>query len=163
MVLDSSAVLAILFDESERPAFTNAIESDPRRLMSAANLLEAALVVEARRGEPAGRELDLLLHRAEVKIVSVDADQVEVARSAWRRYGKGHHPAGLNFGDCFAYALATTTGEPLLFKGEDFGQTDLARAGKGPSRDLQASAAGRSGRSDISENIEEIIASELDT
>ena len=129
MVLDSSAVLAILFDEAERPAFTAAIERDPRRLMSAANLLKVALVVEARRGEPAGRELDLLLHRAEVQVVPVDADQVEIARSAWRRFGKGRHPAALNFGDCFAYALAATAAEPLLFKSEDFGHTDLAAAG----------------------------------
>jgi ribonuclease VapC len=163
MVLDSSAVLAILFDESERSAFTTAIEGDPRRLMSAANLLEAALVVEARRGEPAGRDLDLLLHRAEVQVISVDANQVEVARTAWRRFGKGRHPAALNFGDCFAYALAATTGEPLLFKGEDFGHTDLALSGKGQPRRLGAAAAGRSGRSDVSEHIEEVIASELDT
>lgn len=129
MVLDSSGVLAILFDEPERPAFTAAIERDPRRLISAATLLETALVAEARRGEPAGRELDLLLHRAEAQIISVDAHQVEIARSAWRRFGKGRHRAGLNFGDCFAYALAATTGEPLLFKGEDFTHTDVAGVG----------------------------------
>jgi ribonuclease VapC len=126
MVLDSSAVLAILFDESERREFTRAIERDPRRLMSAGNVLESALVAEARRGEPAGRELDLLLHRADVQVVSVDADQVEFARAAWRRFGKGRHPAGLNFGDCFAYALAASSGEPLLFKGDDFKRTDIA-------------------------------------
>jgi ribonuclease VapC len=126
MVLDSSAVLAILFDEPQRRAFTLSIERDPRRLMSAGNVLEAALVAEARRGEPAGRELDLLLHRAEVDVVPVDSEQVQLARSAWRRYGRGHHPAGLNFGDCFAYALAATSGEPLLFAGEDFRRTDIA-------------------------------------
>ncbi len=126
MVLDSSAVLAVLFDEPERRAFTRSIERDPRRLMSAANVLESALVAEVRRGEPAGRELDLLLHRADVLFVPVDADQVEFARSAWRRFGKGRHPAGLNFGDCFAYALAAASGEPLLFKGEDFARTDIA-------------------------------------
>ena len=98
MVLDSSAVLAILLDEPERPRFTLAIERDPRRLISAASLLESALVLEARLGESAGRELDLLLHRANVQIVAVDSDQVEIARSAWRRFGKGRHPAGLNFG-----------------------------------------------------------------
>jgi ribonuclease VapC len=125
MVLDSSAVIAILFDEAERSALTSAIERDPRRLISAANLLETAVVAEARRGEQAGRELDLLLHRAEVQTVPVDADQVRIARSAWRRFGKGRHPAALNFGDCFAYALASATGEPLLFKGEDFGYTDV--------------------------------------
>jgi ribonuclease VapC len=131
MVLDSSAILAILFDEPERRAFTLSIERDPRRLMSAANVLESALVAEARRGEPAGRELDLLLHRADVLLVPVDADQVEFARSAWRRFGKGRHSAGLNLGDCFAYALASASGEPLLFKGEDFAHTDIAAASAG--------------------------------
>jgi ribonuclease VapC len=131
MVLDSSAVLAVLFDEPERRAFTLSIERDPRRLMSAGSVLESALVAEARRGEPAGRELDLLLHRADVQVVPVDADQVELARSAWRRFGKGRHPAGLNFGDCFAYALAAASGEPLLFKGEDFRRTDIAAVGVG--------------------------------
>ena len=125
MVLDSSAVLAVLFDEPQRRAFTRSIERDPRRLMSAGNVLESALVAEARRGEPAGRELDLLLHRAEVDVIAVDAEQVQLARSAWRRYGKGRHPAALNFGDCFAYALAAASGEPLLFTGEDFGRTDI--------------------------------------
>jgi ribonuclease VapC len=128
MVLDASALLAILLDEPERRSFTTAIEAAPRRIISAASLLECALVVEARRGEPAGRELDLLIHRGGVAVVAVDADQVDVARSAWRRYGKGRHPAGLNFGDCFSYALAAVTGEPLLFKGDDFAQTDLVSA-----------------------------------
>jgi ribonuclease VapC len=128
MVLDSSAVVAILFDEPQRSAFTRAIEREPRRLISAANMLESALIVEASRGETAGRELDLLLHRASVEVVPVDADQVETARAAWRRYGKGRHPAGLNFGDCFAYALATASGMPLLFKGEDFSRTDVQAA-----------------------------------
>lgn len=129
MVLDSSAVVAILFDEPERRLFTAAIERDPRRLISAANLLEAAVIVESRRGEAAGRELDLLLHRAAVEVVAVDSEQVQVARAAWRRYGKGRHPAGLNFGDCFAYALAGTSREPLLFKGEDFARTDVVAVG----------------------------------
>jgi ribonuclease VapC len=128
MVLDSSAVVAILFDEPQRSAFTRAIEREPRRLISAANLLESALIVEARRGEAAGRELDLLLHRASVEVVPVDADQVETARVAWRRYGKGRHPAGLNFGDCFAYSLSAASGMPLLFKGEDFSRTDVQAA-----------------------------------
>jgi ribonuclease VapC len=125
MVLDSSAVLAILFDEPERQAFATAVEGDPRRLISTANLLESALIAESRRGEQAGRELDLLLHRADVQFVPVDTDQVEIARAAWRRFGKGRHPAGLNFGDCFAYALAAASDEPLLFKGEDFARTDV--------------------------------------
>lgn len=128
MVLDSSAVVAILFDEPERRAFSEAIEADPRRLISAASLLESALLVEARRGEIAGRELDLLIHRAAVLTTPVDADQVEIARRAWRRYGKGRHRAGLNFGDCFAYALAAASGEALLFKGADFAATDVVAA-----------------------------------
>ncbi len=128
MVLDSSAVIAILFDEPERQMFTLAIERDPRRLISAGNLLECALLTEARKGEAAGRELDLLLHRASVQVVPVDADQVEQARSAWRRFGKGRHPTALNFGDCFAYALSATSGEALLFKGDNFARTDVAVA-----------------------------------
>lgn len=128
MVLDSSAVVAILFDEPECRAFSEAIEADPRRLISAASLLESALLVEARRGEIAGRELDLLIHRAAVVTTPVDADQVEIARRAWRRYGKGRHRAGLSFGDCFAYALAAASGEALLFKGADFAATDVVAA-----------------------------------
>lgn len=126
MVLDTSAVLAILFDEPDRRTFTEAIESAGRRMISAATLLESALVVEARRGEAAGRELDLLIHRAEIAVVPVDGEQVELARDAWRRYGKGRHEAALNFGDCFAYALAAAAAEPLLFKGGDFARTDVA-------------------------------------
>ena len=126
MVLDSSAVIAILFDEPDRERIAKAIEADPRRFMSAANLLETAIVVEAKRGEHAGRDLDLLLHRADVEIVPFNADQSRLAISAWRKFGKGRHPAALNLGDCFAYALSRTTGEPLLFTGGDFTQTDVA-------------------------------------
>jgi ribonuclease VapC len=143
MVLDSSAVLAILFDEPERRAFTLCIERDPHRLMSTANVLESALVAEVRRGEPAGRELDLLLHRADVQLVPVDTDHVELARSAWRRFGKGRHPAALNFGDCFAYALAAASGEPLLFKGEDFCRTDIAAVGAGDEDEHEAGREGQ--------------------
>ena len=128
MVMDTSAVLAILWDEPERRRFNECIEADPKRLISAATVLEAALILEARSGEAAGRELDLFLHRAKVKLVPVDEDQVEIARAAYRRYGKGRHPAGLNYGDCFSYALAIATGEPLLFKGSDFSQTDVRPA-----------------------------------
>jgi len=128
MVIDTSALVAILFDEPERRRFTEAIEADPLRLLSAANLVEAALLVEARRGEAAGLQLDLLVHRAGISLVAVDAEQAELARSAWRRYGKGRHAAALNFADCFAYGLAAATGEPLLFKGDDFSHTDLEAA-----------------------------------
>jgi len=127
MVLDTSAVLAILFNEPEATAVEAAIEADPVRLMSAVSALEAAIVVESRYGEPGGRELDLLLHRARIDMVSFDAAQIELARRAYRRFGKGRHPAGLNFGDCFAYALSQRSGEPLLFTGDDFARTDVAR------------------------------------
>ena len=128
MVIDTSALVAILLDEPERRAFNEKIEADPRRLVSAVTFVETALVIETRAGEAGGRELDLFLHRANVETVAVDADQAEIARRAFRRYGRGRHPAGLNFGDCFAYALVKTTGEPLLFKGDDFGRTDVMAA-----------------------------------
>jgi ribonuclease VapC len=96
--------------------------------MSAGTLLEVAMVVEPRKGEPAGRELDLLLHRLGMTVVSFDERQAALARSAWRRFGKGRHPAGLNMGDCFAYALSRVSGEPVLFEGDDFSLTDVASA-----------------------------------
>lgn len=111
--------------EPEQRAFAEAIQADPVRLVSAATLLEATLVIESRHGPAGGRELDLLLHRARVEVVDVSAEQIEVARAAWRRFGKGRHPAALNFGDCFSYALARVSGERLLCKGEDFARTDL--------------------------------------
>ena len=125
MVLDTSAILAILFDEPDAELIEDAIAEDPIRLLSAAAFLETAIVVEARIGENGGRELDLFLHAAGVDVVAVDAEQAEIARQGWRRFGKGRHPASLNFGDCFSYALSLTSGEPLLFCGEDFAQTDV--------------------------------------
>ncbi|MBN9794812.1 MULTISPECIES: type II toxin-antitoxin system VapC family toxin [unclassified Pseudonocardia] len=125
MVIDTSALVAILFDEPPRPALARAIEADPVRLVSAATVLEAAMVVESRRGDAAGRELDILLHRAQVRTVDVGERHAELARSVWRRYGKGRHPAGLNYGDCFSAALALASGEPLLFVGDDFARTDI--------------------------------------
>lgn len=125
MVIDTSAIAAILFDEPDAAALEGKIADDPVRLMSAATFLEATIVIEARLGDPGGREFDLWLHRAEVEIVSVDAEQTDMARRAWRRFGRGRHPAGLNYGDCFSYALAATHDEPLLFKGDDFTKTDV--------------------------------------
>lgn len=127
MVLDTSALLAVLFDEADAERFRLAIELDETRLVSAATLLETTIVAEARKGEPGGRELELLVHKAAITTVPVDADQVAEARRAWRRFGKGRHAANLNYGDLFAYALARTAGEPLLFKGDDFARTDVAR------------------------------------
>jgi ribonuclease VapC len=128
MVLDSSVLVAILLQEPEAEAFAEAIAADARRLISVFNWLEAAIVIEAKKGEPGGRELDLLLHRARIETVAMNPDQSEIARTAWRVYGKGNHPAGLNVGDCCAYALARYSGEPLLFKGSDFLRTDIPSA-----------------------------------
>lgn len=125
MVIDTSALAAIFFGEAERQRFLSAITSAPTRLISAATVLETGMVVESRLGDAAGRELDLFLIRAGVQIVPVDAEQNELARSAWRRFGKGRHAAALNYGDCFVYALAKWSGEALLAKGTDFSSTDL--------------------------------------
>src|SRR5437899_289095 len=126
MVIDSSAFAAIFFNEPERPRFLQAIREDGTRLVSAANALETSMVIEGKQGEIAGREFDLFLHRLKIEVVSVDEAQFAVARTAWRRYGKGRHTAGLNFGDCFAYALSKVSGERLLAKGTDFQKTDLS-------------------------------------
>jgi ribonuclease VapC len=125
MVIDTSALAAIFFHEPERDAFRNAIVAASSRLISEATVLEAGMVIEGRRGGGAGREFDLFVVRAQLKIVPIDAELADLARSAWRKYGKGRHPAGLNFGDCFSYALAKATGEPLLAKGTDFARTDI--------------------------------------
>jgi ribonuclease VapC len=125
MVIDSSVLIAILQNEPDAPDFASAIADSDIRLLSAANLVEASIVIERRNGDDGARDLDLLLYRTGIEIVSVDAEQAEAARVAWRRFGKSRHPAGLNFGDCFAYALAKVTGLPLLYKGSDFALTDL--------------------------------------
>jgi ribonuclease VapC len=128
MILDTSAMMAILLDEAERALFIRRIEAEPRVRASAASVLEVSMVLEARFGGASEGILDLFLHRAGVEIVPFDQDQLAVARTAFRRFGKGRHPAGLNFGDCFAYALARFMDEPLLFKGNDFPRTDIASA-----------------------------------
>jgi ribonuclease VapC len=128
MTLDTSAVLAVLQDEAERAEFVSLIEQSSRRIISAVSVLEAAMVLEGRRGDDAGADLDLFLQRASIETVAFDQEQLMVARSAFRRFGRGRHAAGLNFGDCASYALAQWSGEPLLFKGRDFTETDVARA-----------------------------------
>lgn len=125
MVIDTSALVAMLNGEPEAERFEAAVQADRVRLMSTASYLEAAIVIEARFGEPGGRELDLWLHRAAVDLVGVDSDQADAARIAYRMYGKGRHRASLNYGDCFSYALAKVSGQPLLFKGDDFAHTDI--------------------------------------
>ena len=127
MVIDTSAILALLFNEPDADAIAAALDGDPVRLLSAASCLEAAVVVEARLGAAASREFDLLLHKAAIDVVAVTGEQVDVARAAWRRFGRGRHEAGLSFGDCCAYALAATTGEPLLFSGSNFAKTDIGQ------------------------------------
>ena len=128
MIVDSSAVLAILFSEPDARRHAGAIMAASPCSMSVANVLEASIVVERRGGDATAHELDTLLESAEIELVPVTIEHLEAARRAWRRFGKGNHPAALNFGDCFAYALAKATGEPLLFKGEDFAQTDIEAA-----------------------------------
>ena len=125
MIVDSSALLAILFSEPDARRHAGAIMAASPCRMSVANVLEASIVVERRGGDTAAHELDTLLESAGIELVPVTVEHLEAARRAWRRFGKGNHPAALNFGDCFAYALAKATGEPLLFKGEDFAQTDI--------------------------------------
>jgi ribonuclease VapC len=125
MVIDTSALLAILLDEPERRAFNEAIEAAETRVMSAATFVEVSIVIESRFGAEGLRDLDLFIERAGLEIAAVDAEQAHVARRAFSRFGKGRHQAGLNYGDCFTYALAAVLGEPLLYKGEDFGHTDV--------------------------------------
>ncbi len=128
MIADTSAILAILFGEAEAQRCDAAIANAPRCRMSAVSFLEAAIVLESRSGAAAGHDLDAFLEAAEIELVSVTPDQARAARQAWRRFGKGNHPAGLDFGDCFSYALAETAREPLLFKGEDFALTNVEAA-----------------------------------
>ncbi len=129
MIVDTSALIAILRDDPEAPLMAQAIEEATERHVSAANWLEAAVVIDGSRDPVASRQFDKLLSVARVTIVPVTEQQARIARAAYRDFGKGSgHPAGLNFGDCFAYALAKDRGEPLLFKGADFIHTDVIPA-----------------------------------
>ncbi len=127
MVLDSSAVLAILQSEPERGSLAAALESAESRLMSVVSFVDCSIVLGSRRGADAVRDFDLFLAKCAVELIPVDSEQAHVARKAHARFGKGNHAAGLNFGECFAYALSEVTGEPLLFKGRDFAMTDVGR------------------------------------
>ena len=128
MVVDSSALLAILLREPERQRFFEMLLSASRILLSASNAVECATVILARDGDRGEQLLDQLIEDLSIDIVPVDLDQVRIARRALRLYGKGRHPAGLNYGDLFAYALSKVSGEPLLFKGDDFSKTDVVPA-----------------------------------
>jgi ribonuclease VapC len=125
MVIDTSCLAAIFFREPERPIFLQKLEQAASVQISAATMLESGIVIERRFGEIGKIQFEEFLKISRFQLVSVDFEQVGVALRAWRKYGKGNHPAALNFGDCFSYALAKITGEPLLAKGEDFRQTDI--------------------------------------
>jgi ribonuclease VapC len=130
MIVDTSAIIAVLKEESDGPRFLRALtmSAEPKR-MSAANYLEAAIVVDANRNPLLSRRLDELIVQTEVLAEPVTLEQAQIARAAYRDFGRGSgHPAQLNFGDCFAYALAKSMREPLLFKGDDFSHTDVAIA-----------------------------------
>lgn len=128
IVIDTSAILAILFQEDEASAAANALLGASTRLLSAANWVEASIVAEAKKGAAGALEFDAMIESAGVEIVPLTEDVARAARGAWRRYGKGRHPAGLNFCDCFAYGLAKTKDAPLLAIGADFARTDIVMA-----------------------------------
>ena len=128
MIVDTSAVLAILLDESDAATYARAISEADSRRMSAANFVEAAIVVEVQTKAAGSRQFDAFFRHAGIVIEPVTEEQAHVARQAYTDFGKARHAAGLNFGDCFAYALAKVTGEPLLFKGRDFRKTDIKAA-----------------------------------
>ncbi len=129
MIVDSSALLAVLNRELDAERYEAATLSAPRCRMSVANLLEPSIVVESRGGAEAGHELENFLESAEIEPMPVTTAHLVAARRAWRQFGRGRHPAALGFGDCFAYALAQVSGEPLLYKGDEFTRTDVTPAG----------------------------------
>lgn len=128
MVIDTSAVVAVLLREPDYPRYREALVAAVRPAISAATWCEAAMVLASRLGRRGPHELDALLGAIEAVVVPVDDALARTAHLAWQRFGKGRHPAGLNFGDCFSYALAKQRDEPLLFKGDDFSRTDVAAA-----------------------------------
>jgi ribonuclease VapC len=128
MVLDTSALIALLLGEPNAPRLAAAVQGSPARSVSVASMLETSLVMQARVGEQGDLEVDALVRDLELDVVPVDADQLRLARDAAVRFGKGRHPAGLNYGDLFSYALAASLGQPLLCTGGDFAQTDIALA-----------------------------------
>lgn len=128
MILDTSAVVAILFREPEAALFAGFIRDADRCLISAGSYLELSIVMERQTEPDAERQRDIFFRRAGIIVEPFTVEQAHIARQAYHDFGKGRHPAGLNFGDCFSYALAKLTGEPLLFKGDDFKKTDLVSA-----------------------------------
>lgn len=128
MILDSSPLIAILAKEPDSELYIQAISRAPLCRISAGNFIELSIVIEGQFGVEVARQCDALFRRIGIVIEPVTVEQAHLARQAFHDFGKGRHPAGLNFGDCFAYALAKLTGEPLLFKGDDFKKTDIIAA-----------------------------------
>ncbi len=128
MIVDTSALLAILFGEKDAETYARAISEAEVCLISAATFVEVSIVVESETGDAGSRQWDSFLRTASMRVEPVTEEQAHAARQAWSDFGKGRHPAGLNFGDCFPYALAKISGEPLLFKGQDFRKTDIPAA-----------------------------------
>jgi ribonuclease VapC len=128
MILDTSAIIAILFNEDDAETYAKAITRAESCRVSAATFVETAIIVETQTKNNGGRQLDAFIRRAGIAIEPVTEEQAHIARQAFIDFGKGRHPAGLNYGDCFSYALSKTTREPLLFKGKDFARTDLTAA-----------------------------------
>jgi ribonuclease VapC len=128
MIIDTSAIVAILFNEDDAEIYARAITRADSCRISAATFVETAVVVEAQTRNNGGRQLDAFIRRAGIAIEPVTEEQAHIARQAFIDFGKGRHPAGLNYGDCFSYALSKATREPLLFKGKDFAKTDLSAA-----------------------------------
>ena len=128
VIIDTSALVAILYGEPEATAFTQSIHNADTNRISVATYLELSMVIETQLGPAGMRQAETFLRRAGVTIEPVDLEQGELARQAFLDFGKGRHKAGLNFGDCFSYALAKATGEALLFKGHDFAATDIVSA-----------------------------------
>lgn len=128
MVLDSSAIIAILTNKLEATQFAKIIANNPKCVLSAASFLETAIVIEARYGVSGGLKLDEFIKAASISIEPVTPAQADLARQAFRQYSKGRHPASSNYGDCFSYALAKSCKEPLLYKRDDFAKTDIVSA-----------------------------------
>jgi ribonuclease VapC len=128
VIVDTSAIIAVLFGEDDAHEYAEAISRAVSCRISAATLVETAIVVEAQTRNNGGRQLDAFIRRASIGVEPVTEEQAHIARQAFMDFGKGRHRAGLNYGDCFSYALAKATREPLLFKGRDFAQTDLVAA-----------------------------------
>ena len=136
MVIDTSALITILTGEPDAQLFASAIADDPKKLLSSFSMLEAGIVIESKKGESGTRELELLIHKIKIDIVSLDSEQIALAIAAWRKFGKGRHPAGLNIGDCCSYALAKHLNEPVLFKGNDFDKTDIPTVNLSLKKDI---------------------------